>query len=564
MPIGSILTQFANRARSKTPLLNEILIPSFNVAGLRSNTTFSKKKNLIANYKSIPELTALINKVANAANERYYFEPLEKKQSNRNRVLQADKFATNINLTSLNQSSFIDILSTGEAFDWIGKLSKEQVDETVKEAVIRKGMPFNLLTKEFYMKANFGEAYTDEDILKPRKLRYVASSTVDTIHDGLDVVEYKQVVGTSEVNYTPKEIIHFKFLEVDGKVNGFTPVVSILVQLELLHLMWQNQLALVRNGGKMDMIISIEDLDVSNPSFKRIEQEIRKYGVVQNRHGVLLLGGKVKTEEIKQLDNMQFESMGLYITGLIAMQWGIQRASLGLVNKDANTKDDSGGSSDRDFYRNLERFQDSYLHVFNTQFWIPYFSVKMCFDKAYKHDELLEVQTEQTRLNNMTFMNNLLAKSKKQLNPQYIMREMDIDEDDLEEFQMDPMQEMQQQESTFRQDLAKNKTMLSGEGQNNKNEKKKAEADNSKDKKGNSGYGKEVDRERLTYLNFVSKYKESGEEDKVIYSQKDGLTRFCFKSYETVIPTTELMGINFMTFKELEKVDEKDILGENK
>ena len=62
--------------------------------------------------------------------------------------------------------------------------------------------------------------------------------------------------------------------------------------------------------------------------------------------------------------------------------------------------------------------------------FITYFGVMLKFKKTYKHDELLEAQTTQTHLNNISFMNTELQKVGKKLSTDYLMREYELDEGD--------------------------------------------------------------------------------------------------------------------------------------
>jgi hypothetical protein len=541
-------------------------------------------------YKSIPELTALVNKVATDVNEEFYFEPLDKKASNRNKLKQAEVFAQNVNLSQSIFSHLVDIIVTGEGYGWIGKINTAQIKEAMSKVM-------TVENKEVVMKMDF----TDEDALKPRKYRAMASTTMENKFDEYEITHYVQRVGTDYKEFRRDEVVHYRFFDVDGRLAGFSCVGSIMTQLELLKFMWQNQMAVAKNGGHMDKILSIEDIDVNNPAFKRIETEVRKYNLnYMNRHGMMLLNGKVKVQELAQLDSMQFKEMGLYITGLIAMQWSIPRSSIPYIVGGANTKDDTGGNSEKGYWRNIEAFQNLFCNYINTQLFIPYFGVRMKFKKTYKHDELLEVQTEQTRLNNLTFMSNELAKAKKKFTSDFIIRYLNgykepIEEDDLEDH--DPMMDMMNQNSAFRQGLQSNLDLQSSSDKKNVREKKKTEKVASQNDKGSpSGYGKEVqikisevkedetnrkdkinifekeareeiqikERQRVSFEQFVKIYNEdkafNKEPPRVFFSEQDGITHLAYRStdwvYECFKPTNDISGSLFMNFIKIYRVDE--------
>ena len=93
-------------------------------------------------------------------------------------------------------------------------------------------------------------SHMDEDLYKPRQYRNVASSTVEIAYDKSDIKSYTQIVGEEKIEYSPEEIIRLTTSQIDGKVNGFSSLESVIVQLELLRQMWQNMLSLMRKTSK--------------------------------------------------------------------------------------------------------------------------------------------------------------------------------------------------------------------------------------------------------------------------------------------------------------------------
>ena len=370
---------------------------------LTSVSQISKKRSLMNWYKATPELNALVNKVAKDIVYRYHFEPINSRESGRNKIEKANKFAQQIGARKIMLSQVIDQLVTGEGFGWMGKLPDDVIKEKVMEISGKYGSYLEKkerksLGNEIYteLKAVEGFAdssHVDEDLLRPRKFRCVPSTTVEVIHDEYDVLHYNHKVGTTTIQFKPKEIIHFTFMNVDGKVNGFTPVESTVVQLELLRQMWQNMLSIHKNGGAPDLLLGVENIQPNSPAYKRIEQQLEKYNIVENKHGTLLFTGKINVHELNQIDKMQFMDSGLYITGLVAMQWQIPRSSIPYIVGGTNTKDDTGGNSEKGYWRNIEISQEMYAETINSQLWIPHFGVKIVliipsYNKMYNYKPL--------------------------------------------------------------------------------------------------------------------------------------------------------------------------------
>jgi hypothetical protein len=336
----------------------------------------------------------------------------------------------------------------------MGKVSEDKLKETIEGSF--RGRMLNT-TKErlsaseikrltdsllFELKQESGLADTegiDEDLLRPRKYRSVASSTMENIYDQYDISGYKQWVGMHSEDFTPKEIVHFTMMDVDGKVNGFTPVESMIVQLELLRHVWQNMLSLHRNGGIPDFIFAFKDMNPNDPSFDKLVEQIRKYRLVENKHGNLVFTGDVNVTALQQLEKMQFQDEGLYITGVMAMQWSIPRSSIPYIVGGANTKDDTGGNSEKDYWSNVEFFQAVYAETMNTQLWIPHFGIKIVFDKRYINSDVQEQTAKQLKYNNIKLLNDMAGMYGKNIKFEKFTSEVGLIDDDFEKKSEEPM-----------------------------------------------------------------------------------------------------------------------------
>lgn len=427
------------------PLLNEF---STSLSGyLASNSQMQKKKALIRWYKSIPELTAMVNKVARDICAHMHFEAISPGGSGRNRILQANKFAAEVQLRKTIESQVVDALVTGEGFGWIGKISKVQIQSAAKSILSRSTfietkeqskIAEDLVKEIMETKVEYGlptdVLAIDEDILKPRKYRYIPSSTIEIIYDEYDVIEFRHSVAIYDpVIFKPDEIVHYTFMKRDGKVNGFSPVESIVVQLELLRQMWQNLMSIHKNGGSPDKVFSLEGVNPNSPAYERIKEQLMKYKLVENKHGNMLFTGKLTVTDLQQLDSMQFKDSGLYITGLIAMQWGIPRSSIPYIVGGTNTKDDTGGNSDRGYWETIGYMQQAFAEDINLQLFIPYFGVKLCFENAYVNLDVQRETAMQLKLNNVMAMETILSHSGKTLSDEKKMELLDLTDDDVKE-----------------------------------------------------------------------------------------------------------------------------------
>ena len=438
------------------PMLNEVSTSLSSY--LASQGQISKKKALMRWYKNTPELVAFINKVVNDCCSFYHFEPANVRSSGKNKVGRANRFALENMFRQTRAQIFSDILVTGDGFGWLAKVPLEVITYKVKEAFssyanleLKGDVPvMNMEIKQKMMKEILVEMkqsidpspdeveddskFPDEDVLMPRKFRYMPSTTVEVVYDRYDIKGYNHFLGVYlPMFFSPQEVIHFTLMRRDGKVNGFTPVEAVIVQLELLRQMWQNQLALHKNGCTIDKIFCLKNLQVSSPAYKRIEEQIAKYRLAENKHGNMLFTGDLQVVDLQQLDEMQFKDLGLYVTGLVAMQWGIPRSSIPFIVGGTNTKDDTGGNSERGYWQFIRGLQMIEAEIWNTQIFIPYFKVRLVPELAYPQLEVQEEAALMSKIQNLQNMDALLLKDKMMVAHDKKMKILGLTEEDIEE-----------------------------------------------------------------------------------------------------------------------------------
>jgi hypothetical protein len=367
-------------------------------------------------------------------------------------------------------------------------------------------------------------------------------------------------------------------MDVDGKINGFSPVESVLVQLELLRQMWQNMLALHKNGGHPDKIFTFENMRMSDPNFAKIQEQLLKYKMVENKHGIMMFTGKVNVQDLQQIEDMQFQDMGLYITGVMAMQWQIPRSSIPYIVGSANTKDDTGGNSEKGYWRNIELAQYLIADTLNTQLFIPHFGVKIVFDNTFIMQDVQLQTARQLRLNNIKLENELLATHQKKLSYETMIRELGRSDIETEEGNVLEEGMNMQVQSTL--DLQAAKGTSDTPEKQNVAKRKKTEQDNiSKRTTTSSGVGKEISikewdsdaekdlkelkeieikqsaEEIVDIQTFVKIYQQdqsyqSGMPPRLFMKQNRSFTSFKFKSsdfvYKSVIPTRDIEDLNVL------------------
>ena len=326
-------------------------------------------------------------------------------------------------------------------------------------------------------------------------------------------------------------------------------------------------IAVHKNGGSPDKLFILEDMkNINDPSYRRIEQQLEKYKLVENKHGNMLFTGKVTVEDLNDIDEMQFKELGLYITGLIAMQWGISRSSIPYIVGGTNTKNDVGGDAESNYWECVRDFQLTKAEVMNTQLWIPHFGVKIVFKNPHVQFNVRDATAKQLEYTNISTMDTILAPSDKQLNLLTRMKMLGINEKNIEKKREDPMlmAEGAVPGSPGTQNQPK-PTGSTASQQNISAAKRTEQAQTAASSGTSSGTGKEwdtdaeaelketigSDEEVVKFPVFVKLYLEDkayqpGKPPRIFKRTNDNITSFKFKSsdfvYKTIIKNDELIN----------------------
>jgi len=439
--------------KQKLPLLN-YMQRAMNAPAFRDFSQQQRKKRLMKLVQGSPEAMAIVRGVVNDIVGKYNFEPAsERRNAGRNKIIKASAFNRNVKFKKILKDVIFDVIITGEGYIHMGKLSAKDKSEL-----------FSLLNP----KTEGAKRLVDEDLTKPRFLRQSASTTMSVLHDDHDVVGYVQRVGGVDQTFDTKEIIRITFENLDGKVEGFSPFISLPLHLELLWLLWQNQFFKQNNGNHPDLWVNLEDMgiDSNSPSYKLVEQTLKGYNTPGSpTHGHLLTTGKVSVTQMERSDSLEFKEVDQYVTQLIAAQWQYPMSRMGIKTEQAAKSKDSGGSADRGYWLNIEQMQDMTDLILNTELWEPGFGVRIVHRKGYLHDDVVEGTAEQLRLGNVNTKNLMLQGTGFKLKKATVIdiingRAFDINEDDLEKDEAPEMPAMPGQGSPAKpkdEDLSREK-----------------------------------------------------------------------------------------------------------
>jgi len=389
-------------------------------------------------FKRTPELVATIGvPVTDIMGDRPHWTDLDGNELNKKELKEATAFWRGNRGKETITAWLYDRFLTGDSFLWVGKPTSKDVVRAVKEVLKKDHSTVRISTKEIkqvLVKAAV-KISQDEDLKKPKVFDYVASSTVDIIHTPFEILHYRQIVNGNQATFQPDEIIHGRYITINGEVQGFSPVESLMAELTLLNLVKGNMLAFMRNGGSPDKAYILPKEIANSPNHQFLVSTLQKYKKIENAHGNLVFTGEIDIKDLQgNPKDLEYKDLALYITSNIAYAYGIPVTRIPYLIGTAQSKGDSGGLSESGYWNKISEIQDDVEDLLNGQLFLP-FGWQIHLPRKYKQDEVREAQTASMNTDTVIKMQKILKENKLQLNNQKILRLLQMSTDDVEDFE---------------------------------------------------------------------------------------------------------------------------------
>lgn len=373
-----------------------------------------------------PELIGMLLDITFDIVNGLHFEPLRGK--GRNRVMRAKRWRRNVRFDDKLFSAVLDYLITGEMYFYMGSTAAQLKQELEK------------------MSEETQNLFLDEDIVNPR-FTHVASTTMGVDHTDTELTGYTQWVDGNPIKFNTNEIIRITYASMDGRLEGYTPLFSVPLHLELLWLLWGNQHDLQLKGNMPDYMVVAKDIKHSTQNLLDVEQKLQAYNTPGNsKHGMTVLyGSDYNFEKLERDTELQFADVGRAVTSILAGLYRYPSNRLNVKTEESAKSKDTPGDGERVYYLRISQMQDRIAEVFNTQLFEPFFGVTAEFEKGYLHDDLVEGQAMQWRLNNVKLLDDMLRNTHgKHITPEYLLAvynnsQNELEQADLKEADMNAM-----------------------------------------------------------------------------------------------------------------------------
>jgi len=429
-------------------------------------------------FRSRPELNSPVTIRVNDTITHMDFYDLDGKALGPRKLQEAQEdYAKNF-MTERLKSIWSDALVTGDGFAWKGFQDPAKLKEIVDEFSSKYDKMYSVKEGEDVLSFAV-KKLMDEDSRKPRKFDHIASSMMQINHSDVDVIGYTQFHNGGNTTFSKDEIIHFKFMSVDGKVAGYTPIESLFTEMILLYFIKENMVSYIRNGGVPRKIFTLEDELPGSQTHNFLTELLMSQGALENRHGNLVLTGKVDVKDMEEkLRDMEYKDLALYVTSNIAYALQIPVSRIPYMIGQAQSGGDAGGLAESGYWSMIDSDQLKIENLMNTQ----YFEAKSYmgkFRRHYKIDDLREVQALGMKADAITKMQTVFSTYGKELSVAKITTLMDLNSNDVVDIPKDRVNPLLPKTNLLNQNQLSNGELDNPDKQKKNDTKRQAALNNS-------------------------------------------------------------------------------------
>lgn len=412
--LSGFVTPTGIRKNSKRrPLLNQVPRNITSSASVGISSMLIQKRNFWNWFRARPELNAPVSIRVDDTIGEVEFTSIDGTPLGRNKLMEARKFWNENQLYERLKSVQFDRLVTGSGFLWLGKFNDKQRKEIMKRVL--PDFYFKDIENKILIKA------MDEDLRRTRIVDYIASATVEIQHDLHEVLAYVQHYSAMTEVFSPDEVIHIPLHRTDGKVDGFSPVWSLDYEIILLWAIKENMLAYIRNGGSPNKAWILPEELSNSENHKWLVEELMNRGTLENRHGNLVLTGKVEVQDLEpSIKDMEYKELALWLTSNIAYALRVPVTRIPYLIGSAASGTDSGGMAESGYWAMVDSDQRTLEMHLNSQLFNKLgYSIR--FKRQYRIDDIREAQAMNFTMDSVGKMRNELMSAGLKLKDQKLV-----------------------------------------------------------------------------------------------------------------------------------------------
>lgn len=277
-------------------------------------------KRIMNQIKVTPELVGMLDTLVaeHFQGPIDYFSP-DGKSLGPTQLKKAKKFWTDNKIKQVFQGMGFDYFSDGSCFGWVGTAGDEAT------IMYRRAAE--------HLKTKFGgtsvsdmiRTMIDEELERPRKISYLAASTVEIIHDDYSPLVYKQEASGKEIMWAENQIVHIKLMEFNGEARSFSGLKALINEITVMYMVKENLIAKLENGGSADNIIAIKNTVGSGKTrFNRLRTALESFSHIKKSHGNMPIDGEVTVHPLSAaIKDMEYRELAMFVISEFCLALGL-------------------------------------------------------------------------------------------------------------------------------------------------------------------------------------------------------------------------------------------------
>jgi hypothetical protein len=385
------------------PVLNEPATGSL----FESNVHYITK-NLYSQLKNTTELLAMLDTVINdhfLGNVDFF--DINGKPLGSTKLKQIKKLWED---NQIQEHAFygqaLDFFVDGSSFGWYTN-AFQQMDITQK----------NTIKKLKILNPEIGN-YTEEQAHLPRKISYLAASTVSIINDKHLELYYIQNVNGERIRWDTNQIVHIKQMEFNGEMRGMSTLKALVKEIVMMLMLKDNIIAKLENGGSADNIIALKGANgVSKARFERLQTALESFSHLRKSHGNMPIDAEVTVHPLgTALKDMEYRELAMFIISEFALSLSLPTSRVPFLmtgSGGSSNKGELSGNSEDAYQSKINTRRKKWENAWNKIFYNAGFTFR--FRKDNLLDDVRETQASVQRVSYVNEIQNSLFKSDKQL-----------------------------------------------------------------------------------------------------------------------------------------------------
>lgn len=283
--------------------------------------------------------------------------------------------------------------------------------------------------------------FVDEETNMPKKISYVAASTMSIKNDEFDERFYIQTAAGKNVRWNKDQIVHIKNMDFNGEIRGYCPLKAIVTETAMMYMLKENIIAALDNGGSADNIIALKNANgTSKARFNRLRVALESFSHIHKSHGNMPIDAEVDVHQLgTDLKDMEYRQLAMFCISEFGLALGVpsSRVPFMMTGEGGNAnKGELSGNSEDSYQTKINTRRRKWENAWNQVFRLANFTFK--FRRDNLQDDVRETEASTFRVAFVNETQNSLLKAGKKLKLKAHLallsgKKMDIAEDDVEE-----------------------------------------------------------------------------------------------------------------------------------